>query len=148
MQIILLADIEKVGEKHTVVTVKDGYARNYLIPQRMAVIANETNMGKLDDLKRKEEEAQAKVLAEVQTLADKISGQVLKIGAKAGASGKIFGSVTNLQIAQALQEQLDIDIERRKIVLSEEIKTLGTYAADLDLHKEVEIKIEFEVVAE
>ena len=148
MKIILLTDIEKVGEKHSVVTVKDGYARNFLIPQRMAVIANESNMGKLDDLKRKEEEAQAKILGEVQALAEKINGQVLKIGAKAGASGKIFGSVTNLQIAQALQDQLEIEVERRKIVLPEEIKTLGNYTADLDLHKEVEIKIDFEVVAE
>ena len=148
MKIILLTDIEKVGEKHTVATVKDGFARNYLIPQRMAVIANETNLGKLDDLKRKEGEAQAQIIAEVQAIADKIGDQTLKIGAKAGASGKIFGSVTNLQIALALQEQFDIDIERRKIILPEEIKTLGTYSAKIDLHKEVDINVGFEVVAE
>ena len=148
MKIILLTDIEKVGEKHSVTTVKDGYARNYLIPQRMAVIANETNLGKLDELKRKEEEAQAKILAEVQALAEKINGQTLKIGAKAGASGKIFGSVTNIQIAQALLEQLEIEVDRKKIVLPDEIKELGTYQAKLDLHKEVDVKVAFELVAE
>lgn len=148
MEIILLKDIEKVGERHTIVSVKNGYARNYLIPNRMAIIANETNRQKLDDIKQKAAEVEAGKLAEVQAVADKIAGKVLKIGAKAGTSGKIFGSVTNIQLAQALLEQFEVDVDRRDVVLPEEIKTVGTYVAELKLHKELEVKVDFEVVAE
>lgn len=148
MEIILLQDIEKVGEKHTIVTVKNGYARNYLIPKRMAIIANETNRQKLDDIKAKAAEIEAKKLAEVQAIADKIEGKVLKIGAKAGTSGKIFGSVTNIQLGQALQDQFGVDVDRRDVVLPEEIKTVGNYVAELKLHKDLEVKVDFEVVAE
>jgi large subunit ribosomal protein L9 len=148
MDIILLQDIEKVGEKHTIVTVKDGYGRNFLIPKGMAIIANEVNRSQLDDLKKKEAEVEEARLAEVQAIAAKLEGQVLKVGAKAGTSGKIFGSVTNVQLAQALKDQLDIDVDRRKVVMPEEIKELGSYHADLDLHPEVEAKVYFEVFAE
>jgi large subunit ribosomal protein L9 len=145
MDIILLQDIEKVGDKHEIVAVKPGYARNYLIPQGLAIVANVPNRAKLDDLKRKEEEVLAARKAEFEAIAERISGEVLKIGAKAGTSGKIFGSVTNVQIAAALKEQFDIDVDRRKVKLPEDIKTLGAYVADLDLHPEVEIKLNFEV---
>ena len=145
MDIILLQDIEKVGDKHEVVTVKPGYARNYLIPQGLAIVANGPNRAKLDDLKRKEAEALAARKAEFEAIAERLSGEVLKIGAKAGTSGKIFGSVTNVQIAAALKEQFDIDVDRRKVKMPEEIKTLGAYVADLDLHPEVDIKLNFEV---
>ncbi|MBK7871146.1 MAG: 50S ribosomal protein L9 [Saprospiraceae bacterium] len=148
MEIILLKDIEKVGEKHTVVTVKDGYGRNYLIPQGFALVANKSNRDKLDDLKRKEAEVEAKVIAEFQVIADKVKDVILKIGAKAGTSGKLFGSVTNVQIAAALKDQVGIEIERRKILIEDDIKELGTYTATLDLHKKVDAKVQFEVVAE
>ncbi len=148
MDIILLQDIEKVGDKHTIVNVKDGYARNYLIPQKMAIIANAANRQKLDELKSKEAAELAARIGEFQEIADRLKGVVVKIGAKAGTSGKIFGSVTNVQIAGALKEQLDIEVDRRKIELPEEIKVLGAYVADLNLHPEVEAKINFEVVAE
>ena len=148
MEIILLKDIEKVGEKHTIVTVKDGYGRNYLIPQGFALVANATNRGKLDDLKRREAEVESKVIAEYQVIADKIKDVVLRIGAKAGASGKLFGSVTNIQIAAALKDQAGAEIERKKILIGREIKTLVTYTAVLDLHKKVDAKVQFEVVGE
>ena len=148
MDIILLKDIDKVGDKHTVVSVKDGYARNFLIPKGMAIVANKPNMAKLDEIIKKEEEAIAARLAEFQEIAEKMKGQVLKIGAKAGQSGKIFGSVTNVQIANAIKEQFGIEVERRKIELPEEIKTLGTYIAKLNLHPEVENSVSFEVVSE
>ncbi len=148
MDIILLKDIDKVGDKHTVVSVKDGYARNFLIPKGMAIVANKPNMAKLDEIIRKEEEAVAARLAEFQEIAEKMKDQVLKIGAKAGQSGKIFGSVTNVQIANAIKEQFGIEVERRKIELPEEIKTLGTYVAKLNLHPEVENSVSFEVVSE
>ncbi len=148
MDIILLTDIEKVGEKHEIVTVKDGYGRNFLIPQKMAIIANEANRKKLDELKKREAEQEAQKISEFQKVAEQLEGKVLKIGAKAGASGKIFGSVTNVQIANALKEQFDVDIERRVIEMPEEIKELGTYKAQIHLHKAVDINIDFEVVEE
>lgn len=148
MQVILLKDLEKLGYKHDVVEVKPGYGRNFLIPQGMAIIANKANMGDLDEIKSKEAAVEAAKQAEYQEMATKMEGVVLKIGAKAGQSGKIFGSVTNVQIAAALKEQLDLDIERRKIEISEEVKELGTYHAKLNLHPEVQPNIAFEVVAE
>ena len=148
MEIILLQDIEKVGDKHEVITVKNGYGRNFLIPQKMAIIANATNMEKLDAIKDKEAEALNKRLDEFKAIADKLNGEVLKIGAKAGTSGKIFGSVTNVQIATALKEQLDVEVERKKISLPEEVKNLGVYTAILDLHPEVDTKVAFEVIKE
>jgi large subunit ribosomal protein L9 len=148
MDIILLKNVEKVGEKHEIVTVKDGYGRNFLIPQKMAIIANEANRKKLNELKEKEAELEAQKIAEFQKIADQLEGKTLKIGAKAGASGKIFGSVTNIQIANALKEQFDIDVERRVIELPEEVKDLGTYNAQIHLHKKVDINIDFEVVEE
>ena len=148
MDIILLKDLDKVGDKYQVVTVKDGYGRNYLIPQKMAVIANATNMKKLDDLKAKEEAERAARLSEFQEIADKLKGQTLKIGAKSGTSGKIFGSITSIQLSSALKEQFGVEVERRRINLPEDIKTLGTYTAVLDLHPEVQANVDFEVVAE
>jgi large subunit ribosomal protein L9 len=149
MEIILLEDIEKVGEKHTIVKVRDGYGRNYLIPKGMAIVANQANRNRLEGLKRREGAVEAKRIAEYQALAASITGKSLKIGAKAGTSGKIFGSVTNVQIAAALKDQLNIDIDRRKIILPEEdIKMVGEYKAKLLFHKEVQPEINFEVIAE
>ena len=148
MDIILLTDVEKVGDKHEVVTVKDGYGRNYLIPQKMALIANKSNLARLAELRRQEEAREAKKVGLYQEIADKLKDSTLKIGAKTGTSGKIFGSVTNVQLVQALKEQLDLDIERRKVILEEDIKELGTYTATVNLHKEVPASVTFEVVAE
>lgn len=145
MEVILLRDIDKVGEKHEVVAVKNGYGRNYLIPQKMAIIANKTNRKRLADLVRQEDTRQAKMVGHYQEIAEKLKGKVLKIGAKAGTSGKIFGSVTNVQIIAALKEQFDVDIERRKVELPEEVKNVGTYKAILNLHKEVTCEMDFEV---
>lgn len=148
MDIILLQDVDKVGDKHTIATVKNGYGRNYLIPQGLAIIANDTNRRSLNELKRIEDAKEAKKLSFYQEIADKIGTQVLKIGAKAGTSGKIFGSVTNVQLAMALNEQFGVEVDRRKIIISDEVKELGTYKAVLNLHKEVQPEIKFEVVAE
>ena len=148
MQVILLKDIEKLGYKHDVVDVKPGYGRNYLIPQGMAKIANKVNMETLNEIKAKEAEVEAARLAEYQEMAAKLEGAVLQIGAKAGTSGKIFGSVTNVQIAAAIKEQFDLDIERRKNDIAEDVKGLGTYHANLNLHPEVQTKVAFEVIAE
>lgn len=146
MNIILLQDIEKVGDIHEVVTVKPGFARNYLIPRGLAITANKTNMAKLDDLKAKQDAEAQKHIDAANALAAKMEGQTLNIVAKAGTSGKIFGSVTSVQIAQQLQEQLGIEIERKNIEIPEEVKNLGTYSAVVTLHKKVVKNINFEVV--
>ena len=148
MEIILLQDVEHVGYKHELVTVKDGYGRNYLIPQGLALIANGANKARLKELQRREESMEAKRLGEYQEMAGKLDGQVLKIGAKAGTSGKIFGSVTTIQVANALKEQFDLEVERRKIQLPDDVKELGSYKMVLNLHKEVQPEVTFEVVAE
>ena len=147
MDIILLADLDKVGDKHEVVTVKNGYGRNYLIPQGLALIANATNMKKLDDLKAKEEAAEAAKVDVYRDIATKLEGKTLNIGAKAGTSGKIFGSVTSIQIVQALKEQFDVEVLRKKVSL-EDIKEVGTYTATLNLHPEVVVELPIEVAAE
>ncbi len=148
MDIILLKDVDKLGDKHSIVSVKPGYARNFLIPQGMALIANTSNRKRLQELKRVEESREAKLKDHYQEIADKLKDVILTVGAKAGASGKIFGSVTNVQIAQLLKEAHDIEIERRKIEIESEVKELGTYVAKLNLHPEVNSEVKFEVVQE
>ncbi|MCB0633885.1 MAG: 50S ribosomal protein L9 [Saprospiraceae bacterium] len=148
MEIILLQDVDKVGEKHEVVKVKDGYGRNYLIPQGLALIANKTNRNRLDEMKRQEEAREMKKYDDYKAIADALVDKVIKIGAKAGTSGKIFGSVTSIQISNALKEQFDLDVDRRKVHLPEEVKELGTYTLVLNLHTQVKPEVKFEVVAE
>jgi large subunit ribosomal protein L9 len=145
MEIILLQNILKVGDKHDIVTVKNGFGRNYLIPQGMAIIANAANRKKLDDLKKEEDAKEAQRIGYYQELADKIGDTVLKIGAKAGTSGKIFGSINTIQIASALKEQLNIEIERRKITIPAEIKELGEYEVQIAFHPEVKKTVKIAV---
>ena len=121
MQIILLNDVDKVGDKHQVVSVKPGFGRNFLIPQGLAIVASEGNMRRLNELKRQDEIRENKKLNVYKDLAAQLEGVTLKIGAKTGTSGKIFGSVTNVQIAQALKDQCNLDVERKKIHILEEI---------------------------
>lgn len=146
MEIILLKDIEKVGEIHEIVSVKPGYARNYLIPQGLAITANTKNKAKLDELKAKQEAVVQKEIDAANTEAAKLDGKVLRIGTKAGTSGKIFGSVTDVQIIAALKDQLDVVVERKAVEILEEVKELGTYTVNVKLHKEVMKTISFEVV--
>jgi large subunit ribosomal protein L9 len=148
MEIILLKEVDKLGDKHEIVSVKPGFARNYLIPQGFALIANSSNKKRLDELKRIEIAKEAKLKDHYQEIANKLKGVILKVGAKAGTSGKIFGSVTNVQIAQLLKEEQGLEIQRRKIVLSDDVKELGTYTVTLNLHPEVVTEVQFEVVQE
>jgi large subunit ribosomal protein L9 len=148
MEVILLRDVDKVGGKHEVVSVKNGYGRNYLIPQKMAIIANTTNRKRLADLVRQEDSKQAKFVGAAQELAEKLKGKVLRIGAKAGTSGKIFGSVTTLQLENALKEQFQVNVDRKRIDLPDEVKELGTYKMKLNLHPEIIVEMDFEVAAD
>ncbi|MBK7339909.1 MAG: 50S ribosomal protein L9 [Saprospiraceae bacterium] len=148
MEIILLKDIDKVGDKHQIVKVKPGYGRNFLIPQGLALLANSSNKKILAELQKQEDAKENRKLNDYKALAEQLDGVVLRIGAKTGTSGKIFGSVTNVQIANALKDQCNIDVERRKISLPEEVKTVGEYHAQIDFHKQVQTKVKFEVVGE
>ena len=148
MDIILLKELDKVGGKHEIVKVKDGYGRNFLIPQGLAIVANAGNRKMINELVKQEDKKESKRLDEYKEMAAKLDGVTLKIGAKAGTSGKIFGSVTNVQIANALKEQAGIEIERKKIVLEEEVKSIGTYSAKLNLHKDVQTSVAFEIIEE
>jgi large subunit ribosomal protein L9 len=148
MEIILLKDIDSLGERHEVVKVKPGYARNFLIPTRMALVANTTNRAKLDKLRADEAAHEADRITDFKTLAAKLEGQVLRIGAKAGTTGKIFGSVTNVQIVKALKDQMGIEVIRKKVELPEEVKVLGEYTAKINFHPEVQSSVKFEVVEE
>ncbi|MBK8827053.1 MAG: 50S ribosomal protein L9 [Saprospiraceae bacterium] len=148
MEIILLKDMEKLGDKHDIVKVKPGYGRNYLIPQGLAVNANAVNRKKRDVIIAEDDAKEAARLDEYREMAAKIEGKTLRIGVKAGTTGKIFGSVTSVQIANALKEQFDLELERKKIHFPEEVKEVGTYTAELHLHKELHTKVQFELVQE
>lgn len=148
MEIILLQDVDNLGAKHDVVSVKSGYGRNYLIPQKLGIIANKGNTARLDDMKKQDAAREAKMLDHYAQIATSLQGVVLKVGAKAGTTGKIFGSVTSAQLTQALKEQCNVDIERRKIILPDEVKMVGSYTAELHLHPEVHTNLTFEVVQE
>ncbi len=149
MEVILKQDVENLGFTHDIVTVKDGYARNYLIPRGLAVIANETNRKVLAELKRQQAFKAEKIKNEALVIAKALEGLSLRIAAKAGTSGKIFGSVNTVQIANAIKEATNIEIDRKKIHINEEsVKELGNYKAKIKLHKEVQFEIDFEVFAE
>jgi len=146
MEIILLKNMDNLGYKHDIVNVKNGYGRNFIIPQGLGVIANADNRKKLEKLVAEEEAKESARVGEYKEMAAKLDGQTLKIAVKAGTSGKIFGSVTSVQIAQALSEQLGIEVERRRIDIPEDIKEMGTYSATINFHKEVSSGIDFELV--
>ncbi len=148
MDIILKQDVDLLGSKYDVVTVKDGYARNFLIPQGLAVVATKSNVKVNDEVIRQQAHKEAKAKEAAEAIASKLEGLSLKLGAKAGESGKIFGSVNSIQLADAIQGE-GYDIERKQIHLADDtIKELGSYEATVKLHKEVTVTVKFEVVAE
>ncbi|MEM9258773.1 MAG: 50S ribosomal protein L9 [Bacteroidota bacterium] len=148
MKVIMLKDVDKVGDKHEVIEVKAGFGRNYLLPRGLAILANKSNMGRLNEMIRREEAQEQKRLDVYQAIAGQLKGQTLKVGAKAGTSGRIFGSITQLQVKNHLQEQFGVEVERKKIVLPEEAKELGEYTLTLKLHPEVIHEMTMEVVQE
>ncbi|GAB4041223.1 50S ribosomal protein L9 [Spirosoma gilvum] len=145
MDIILKTDIAGLGYKNDTVTVKPGYGRNYLIPQGYAVMATESNKKIVAENIRQAAHKAEKIKNDALALAEAIGETTLTIPAKAGESGKIFGRVTNTQVAEALREK-GFDIDRKKITV-DDVKTLGSYEASLDLHKDVKHKVKFEVVS-
>jgi large subunit ribosomal protein L9 len=147
MEVILKEDLTGLGYKNDIVNVKPGYARNYLIPRGIAIMATESNRKVLaENLKQAAHKAE-KIKTEALNLAEKIGSLVLEIPAKVGESGKIFGAVTTTQISEALKAK-GFDIDRKKIAISGDVKMIGEYKATLDLHREVKHSITFKVVGE
>lgn len=147
MKIILKEDIANLGYKDDVVEVKNGYGRNYLIPQGKAVIASPSALKVLAENLKQRAHKLAKIKADAEATAEALQGVSLTIGAKTSATGTIFGSVNNIQIAEAL-EKLGHNIDRKIIVVKETIKEVGNYTATIKLHKEVSVEIPFEVVSD
>ena len=148
MEVILLKDIENLGTKFDVVAVKAGYGRNYLIPQGFAQTANASNKKHNEEIKKQQSAKIAKLIEDYRVLAEKLKASKIVVGSKAGTSGKLFGSVTNIQVAEALKKQFDLTIDRKKVHIVDEVKEVGTYKANVNLYKEVSTEIEFEVIAE
>ncbi len=149
MEIILKKDVNNLGDAHDTVTVKNGYGRNYLIPQGFALLATEPNKKMNAETLRQKVHKEAKTRTEAEKLLKSLDNITVKIGAKAGDTGKIYGSVNAIQIAEAVKEQFHVEIDRKKIHLNgESVKELGTYKATIRLYKEVQAVISFEVVAE
>ncbi|MFZ4263675.1 50S ribosomal protein L9 [Sphingobacterium sp. HJSM2_6] len=147
MEVILRQDVKHLGEKDDIVVVKPGYGRNYLIPQGFAVMATSSAKKVLAENIKQAQFKQDKIKKDATELAAKLEAVKLSIGAKAGESGKIFGKVNSIQIAEALKAQ-GFDVDRRRITFETEPKTLGEFVANLNLHKEVKVQVPFEVVAE
>lgn len=148
MEIILLQDVNKLGQKDDIIHVKDGYGMNYLIPQGYAIAATPSAKKMHAENLRQRAHKEEKIKVAAQSVAEQLSGINLVVGAKTSSSGKIFGSVNTIQIAEALKEK-GFEIDRKSITLPEDqIKEVGKYKAVIKLHREVKVEVEFEIVAE
>lgn len=148
MEIILIQDVDNLGGKNELVKVKNGYARNFLIPGGLAVEANPSNRKQLDERLKVAKKKEDQMLAQINSVVAKLQESALRVGAKTGTSGKIFGSVTPLQISRAIKDQKGYEIDRKKISINEDVKELGTYKATVDFGNGQNAEVEFEVVSE
>ncbi len=149
MEVILKQDMQNLGQKDEIVKVRDGYARNFLIPQGMATTATASAKKVLAENTKQRAHKEAKVKEEAQKIAEKMNGLKLQIGAKTSTTGKIFGSVNTIQVAEALKDKgYDIDRKNISLVNADTIKEVGSYKARVKLHKEVIFEIDFEIVSE
>lgn len=148
MEVILKKDVIKLGDRDDIVKVRDGYARNYLIPRGLAVMATDAARKMHQENLKQRAHKEAKIKEEAQKIATKLADVHIKVGAKAGDNGKIFGSVNTIQVSDALKK-LGFDIDRKQIAIKNEpIKVLGSYEAIVKLHKEITQTIKFDVVEE
>ena len=147
MEIILKEDIANLGDKDDIVTVKDGYGRNYLIPQGKAVIASAAAKKVLAENQKQRVHKIAKIKQDAQELAAKLEGTTLVIGARTSSTGTVFGSVSGIQIAEELAKK-GFEVDRKLIILKELVKEVGAFVAQVRLHKEVLVEIPFEVISE
>ena len=149
MEVILIQDVQNLGFADDLVKVKDGYGRNYLIPQGYAILATPAKKKMLEETLKQRSFKAEKIRKEAEFMAGKIDGLTLKILTKASEKGTIFGSVNTIIVANALKEQHGIDIDRKKIILKDDhIKELGSYTAQVQLHKEFKVTITLEVTAD
>lgn len=148
MEIILIQDVDNLGAANEVVKVRNGYARNFLIPQKLAVEASPSNLKKVEEKRKVAEKKEQEMLKAISEVIAKLKDGALKIGAKSGTSGKIFGSVTSLQLSRAIREQKGYEIDRKRIHITDEVKELGAYKASIDFGNGNSTEVEFEVVAE
>lgn len=146
MQVILIQDVDNLGGKNELVTVKNGYARNFLIPQKFAVEASPSNMKQLEEKLKVKAKKEAAMLAEINKVIEVLKSSPVKVGAKTGTSGKIFGTVTSLQITRAIRDQKGYEIDRKRITIADDVKELGTYKANIDFGNGNNTEIEFEVI--
>jgi large subunit ribosomal protein L9 len=147
MKVILSKDIEKLGSKGDVVTVADGYARNYLVPKGLAITASKGSLRQAEQMKRAREEAERKRKEEAAGKVSKLAASPVYISARAGEGGRLFGSVTNGDVARAVKDQLEEDIDRRNVLLEEPIRSLGSFPVEVKLHEEVSALVTVEVIA-
>jgi large subunit ribosomal protein L9 len=148
MRVILLQDSKDLGKKGSVVNVADGYARNFLIPRQVVVEANESNMKSLQADQRLKDAKAKRLLDEARAAADHLRDKTVTVISKAGESGRLFGSVTPKDVADAIKKQYKVDVDRRKIEIQETVKTIGLYQALLSLHQDAHVAINLRVVAE
>lgn len=145
MKVILLEDVKGVGKKDDVINASEGYARNFLFPKKLALEANKNNMKMLEHKKKVEEDKKQEELEKAQALKAKIEKESVKIEVKMGNNGKLFGSVTNKEVGTALNEQCGIDIDKKKIIINEPIKTVGTKEVEIKLHSSITAKLKVEI---
>jgi large subunit ribosomal protein L9 len=148
MQVILVKDMDNLGAANEVVNVKPGYARNFLIPQKFAIEASPSNLKVVAEKDKVKARKEAALLNEINKVAEVLKAGAVKVGAKTGTSGKIFRSVTSIQIARAIREQKGYEIDRKRITIVDEVKEVGTYKASLDFGNNNLVEMEFEVVSE
>lgn len=146
MQVVLLEDVKSLGKKGEIVKVNEGYARNFILPKKLGVEATPKNLNDLKLKKANEEKVAAQQLADAKELAAKLEKASVTLSIKAGSNGKAFGSVSGKEIGSAIQEQLGLEIDKKKLMLSEPIKTLGTHEVPIKLHRDVTAKLAVKVV--
>ncbi len=148
MEIILLQDIDNLGAANEVVKVKNGYARNFLLPRKMAIENSLSNNKQLQEKLKQVRKKEELMLAQINSVIAKLNEAPVKLTAKTGTSGKIFGSITSLQLSRAIREQKGFEIDRKKISFGEEVKELGNYKAQIDFGNGKTAEVDIEVVAE
>ena len=147
MKLILLSDVKALGKQGQVVEVAEGYARNFLLPRKLAAEANKGALAMLDDQKRAQAKRDAESLAQTKELAALLESKSVAVPAKAGGNGKLFGAVTNADVADAIEKAFNVEVDKHKIEIKSQIKALGAYPVEVKLHKNVVAKATINVVA-
>lgn len=148
MKVILIKEVDNLGGAHELVDVKPGYARNFLIPQKYAIEANSSNLKQLNERQKVQKKKEDALLASISALSTALTAAPVKVSAKIGDNGKLYGSITTVQIARAIREQKSYEIDRRKINILDEVKEAGTFNANVDFGAGKQIEFQIEVVAE